>query len=107
MSPYKDPEKAKEYAREAMKRQRQGITENRVVIPKNVIPAVIPKLGKTMPSGGRVTPALLDALTDKTKRQKLERIVEALGRRDLGGEVRFGVNGVTFLEIEELLETTT
>ena len=85
-------EKQAEYQKE--RRRQLGITQ----------PIVIPK---TMPSGGRVTPALLDALTDKTKRQKLERIVEALGRRDLGGEVRFGVNGVTFLEIEELLETTT
>ena len=103
MSPYKDKEKAKEYARNAMKRQRQGITENKVVIPKNVIPAVIPK---TMPSGGRVTPTLLNFLVDKDKRRKLEAICMALDRRELGGEVRFGIGGVTFNEVEELLLTT-
>ena len=75
------------------KQRRLGMTQQ-IVIPK------------TMPSGGRVTPALLNALVDKVKRQKLEAICMALDRRDLGGEVRFGIGGVTFNEVEELLLTT-
>lgn len=99
MNPYKDPEKQKEAIRKAVKKHREGITTEVGITPKNVIP-------KTMPSGGRVTPTLLNFLVDKDKRRKLEAICMALDRRDLGGEVRFGAGGVTFQEIEELLLTT-
>ena len=84
-------EKQAEYQKE--RRRQLGITQ----------PIVIPK---TMPSGGKITPSLLNALTNKEKRRKLESICQALDRRDLGGEVRFGIGGVTFNEIEELLLTT-
>ena len=104
MSPYKDEQK-REYQREYMKKKRSnkeetGLTEKEVGLTfMDVIP-------KTMPSGGRVTPTLLEFLVDKEKRRKLESICMALDRRELGGEVRFGVNGVTFNEVEELLLTT-
>ena len=102
MSPYKDPQKRREAVTRFREKQK-GITEKGLqeagISPKNVIP-------KTMPSGGRVTPTLLEFLVDKEKRRKLESICMALDRRELGGEVRFGVNGVTFNEVEELLLTT-
>ena len=93
MSPYKDPEKAREATKERVRRYREkqkDVTPNRV-----------------MPSGGRVTPSLLNYLIDPEKRRKLESICMALGRRDLGGEVRFGPRGVTFKEVEELLDATS
>ena len=102
MSPYKDPQKRREAVTRFREKQK-GITEKGLqeagISPKNVTP-------KTMPSGGRITPALLNALTDKEKRRKLEAICQSLDRRDLGSEVRFGIGGVTFNEIEELLLTT-
>ena len=47
---------------------------------------------------------LLTALGDKDKRSKLKAIYDSLDRRDLTPHVRYGINGVTFNVVGELLE---
>ena len=93
--PYKDAEKRKEAARQSMERKREGLTsgvnksgvntEGLTEYPANMKP-------------------LLTALGDIKQRAKLRAIYESLGRRDLTTHVRYGVNGVMFDVVGELLE---
>jgi len=105
--PYKDAEKQKEANKEASKRYREGMTKG-VVIPKeSVIPAVIPEHSVyqcIMSSKRQVTPTLLNALVDPIEREKLERICQALGHRQ--DRVYYGISGLVFSDISELLEAT-
>lgn len=64
MSPYKDKTKAREYAKEAMKRSREGITRQGITDPKNVIPEH----------------PVMKYLIDPGKRKKMEAIVLELGK---------------------------
>ena len=51
-------------------------------------------------------PAILLALTDPNKRQKLEKITQSLKDFNQEKNVRYGVNGPTFDVVGDLLEAT-
>ncbi len=51
-------------------------------------------------------PGILDALTDKTKRKKLEKITQSLKDFNVSKEIRYGISGPTFDVIGEMLEVT-
>lgn len=85
----------------------RGVAQNRGNVqpkPQNVQPIVQPSID--LPNGGAVTPALLDALVDKNKRLKLEKINESLKSFHQSDNIRYGINGPTFTDINELLEAT-
>jgi len=100
--PYKDLEKQKEYNRERM-RVARGVAQEQGSTAPNMLPDVQPSI--VLPSGGKITPELLNALVDK--RHKLLLIYESLKSRHLTEQVRYGVSGPTFTEVGELLEVTT
>ncbi len=54
----------------------------------------------------RQEPGILDALTDKTKRKKLERITQSLKDFNVSKEIRYGISGPTFDVAGEMLEVT-
>ena len=49
---------------------------------------------------------MLDALTDKTKRKKLEKIHQSLKDFNVSKELRYGISGAMFDIVGELLEAT-
>ena len=49
---------------------------------------------------------ILDALTDKTKRKKLEKITQSLKDFNASKEIRYGISGPTFDVVGEMLEVT-
>ena len=51
-------------------------------------------------------PGILEALTDKTKRAKLEKITQSLKDFNVSKEIRYGVSGPTFDVVGEMLEVT-
>ncbi|KKL84604.1 hypothetical protein LCGC14_1963120 [marine sediment metagenome] len=95
--PYKDGETGRNKAKERMKRmrERKGVTEG------------VTSEGCNM-EGVTEYPAnmkpLLTALGDIKQRAKLRAIYESLGRRDLTTHVHYGIHGVTFDVVGELLE---
>lgn len=60
-----------------------------------------------MSSGGRITPSILDALIDKPRRARLECITEALTKRNLLDQLYYGISGLTFKDVADLLDATT
>lgn len=54
----------------------------------------------------RQAPGILDALTDKTKRKKLEKIHQSLKDFNVTKEIRYGISGPTFDAVGEMLEVT-
>lgn len=85
----------------------RGVAQSSGVVqpdPQNVLPVVQPSI--VLPSGGSVTPALLDALVDKGKRHKLGLIYHSLKDFHQADNVRYGISGPTFSDIGELLEVT-
>ena len=110
--PYKDPAKraeAQQRYRDNAKGITNGIAEEGIT-PEGVSRVVIPKHSVyqcIMSSGGRITPTLLDALTDSEKRKKLTLICDSLSKRNLQSRVYYGISGITFTDIDQLLETTS
>ena len=51
-------------------------------------------------------PAILHALVDLVKRRKLERIYQSLKERRLTRDVWYGIGGVDFETVGDLLEAT-
>ena len=51
-------------------------------------------------------PAIVEALCDPVKRNKLEAIYQSLKAHNVLGEVRYGVFGPTFEVVGEMLEVT-
>ncbi len=49
---------------------------------------------------------ILDALTDKTKRKKLEKITQSLKDFNVSKEIRYGISGPAFDVVGEMLEVT-
>jgi len=83
----------KEVHKEYMRNRRKGSQEGSQVAQPVVLP-------------GGLTPALLDALTDKSKRHGLELIHQSLKDFNQTDGVRYGVNGPTFADVGEMLEAT-
>jgi len=86
------------------KKKRNGVTENVTksvtVDDKNVTGGVTP-IEDVKPSDDY--PAIIHALADPVRRERLRRIANTLSERNLLGDVRYG-NGVTFDVVGELLE---
>ena len=106
---FKDLKRQKEANKEAAKRYRQKTKRGIIppVIPEeNIIPDVIPHsvFQYIMSKGGTITPTLLNALVDKGKRAKLQKLYDSLAKR--GFEIYYGVSGITFKDIGELLDAT-
>ena len=105
--PYKDKEKQKEANRLRMQKVRQGNTKvtqnNDVVLPGKenaVLPSVTP-IKDIKPTDDY--PAIIHWLADKDKRSKLLAISNSLANRNCSEHVRFGVYGMTFDRVGELL----
>ena len=79
-------------------------TGNSEALQKNVTPHNVYQ--SIMVGNREVTPAILDALVEPAKRQKLEKIYESLKSRGLANEVYYGISGIIFADIGELLEAT-
>lgn len=95
---YRDKEKQREANRLASRRKRdkakgmtrQGMTEDKSVIPEGV-----------------AYPAIIVALADKDKGDKLIRICNQLRDRRLLDNVRYGINGYTFTEADKMISCLT
>jgi len=105
--PYKDKQDTAKAMREYRQRQKgitEGITESRdnaegITLEHSVYQCITS-------SEGKITPAIVDALIDKDKRQKLEAICASLATRNKMDRVYFGISGLTMADVAELLETT-
>ncbi len=87
---YKDKEKQKEANRLAKQRQRgmtRGMTSGDVTANMSY-------------------PSIIYALTDPIKRQKLEKIYQSLSGHNVAHLVYYGVSGLDFDTVGELLEIT-
>ena len=101
--PYKDKEKQKEANRLRMQKVRQGntkVTQNNDVVLPGKENAVLP-ITSVKPSDDY--PAIIHWLADKDKRSKLLAISNSLANRNCSEHVRFGVYGMTFDRVGELL----
>jgi len=95
--PYKDPKKRKQASKESMAKKRKGLTlgiNNGGTVAENVNP--------------KDYPAILHALTDPVKREKLENIYQSLKRFNQAENVYFGCakGSVSFYVVGELLDAT-
>ena len=101
--PYKDKEKQKEANRLRMQKVRQGntkVTQNNDVVLPEKENAVLP-ITSVKPSDDY--PVIIHWLADKDKRAKLLAISNSLANRNCSEHVRFGVYGMTFDRVGELL----
>jgi hypothetical protein len=101
--PYKDKEKQKEANRLRMQKVRQGntkVTQNNDVVLPEKENAVLP-ITSVKPSDDY--PVIIHWLADKDKRAKLQAISNSLANRNCSEHVRFGVYGMTFDRVGELL----
>ena len=130
---YKSKEQQKLATKEAVKRHREkqkGITQGITKNSKDVIPndkkcntqcntqcpeSVVlsdgqiwhpdPKYWRPEPAKEvSEYPAIVQAITDPVQRKRLEAITSELKVRGLGGDVRYGVNGIDFNAVGELLD---
>ncbi len=105
--PYKDKEKQKEANRLRMQKVRQGNTKQgntRVTQNDDVLPEkenVVLPITSVKPSDDY--PVIIHWLADKDKRAKLLAISNSLANRNVSEHVRFGVYGMTFDRVGELL----
>lgn len=93
-------EEKKAYQREYMKKKRSN---NKPVRPgENVRPDVRPEpITNVRPNDDY--PVIIHWLADDVKREKLRAISNTLANRNVSEHVRFGVNGLTFDTVGELL----
>ena len=95
---YKDKEEQKKANREAKQRQRQGMTKGMTSEGMT---------GQGMTLDVTQYPAILQALTDPTKRRKLEAIVQSLDAHKQLHSVFYGFSGLGMNQVAELLECTS
>ena len=101
--PYKDKEKQKEANRLRMQKVRQGntkVTQNNDVVLPEKENAVLPI---TSVKQSDDYPVIIHWLADKDKRAKLQAISNSLANRNCSEHVRFGIYGMTFDRVGELL----
>ena len=60
-----------------------------------------------MSSGGIITPSILNALTDQSQRCRLEKLCESLNKKALLTQLYYGISGLTFKDVSDLLEATS
>ena len=127
---YKNKEQQKEYNRGRMAKVRQGNTKGNTsgnTKPSKCVTLddknVLPECPETVTlSDGQIWhpdprywhprpakeesgyPAIVQAITDPVQRKRLEAITGELKARGLGGNVRYGVNGIDFNAVGELLD---
>jgi hypothetical protein len=102
---YKDKEAQREANRLAAKKRRdkaKGMTEGMTFYPL----ASYPDKENVIPDTIKQYPAIITALVDPIKREKLERITAELKARRLLKSVRYGVFGPTFEQVAEMLSIT-
>ena len=113
--PYKDAELAKQKSAERMKKYRkkdvtpvtpenivqsQGVTKQSVTPVKKVTPDVTP-IKDIKPTDDY--PPIVHYLADDVKRENLRRISDSLSNHNVSELVRFGVFGITFDKVGEIL----
>jgi len=107
---YKDKSKQTEADRERQRRYREktkGVTKQGVTSEKegeNVTPKSYFKDGIEMvPPAYMEHPAIILALADPVKRDKLQRITAQLKAHKVLDSVRYGISGPTFTEVGKML----
>ena len=93
---YKDKEAQKAAVKRAVEKHR-GITKG--ITKQGITPEGITRIPDNMK-------AVMEALIDPSKRQGLQKIYDSLHAKKLESRVYYGIGGLTFKEVGELLQAT-